>query len=152
MTYGFFEEEKEINWDDPNGFAPNRKIKNTHGMIVYSHEPYAEELAAAYSKQFGNLSSHDLTKDLTEGDVYGCKVVALTEAEAFAQTESGQTIYIDLKKEKRDADKLGIGGIDFTVDDLALHANSDRRFFGLYIDLQEHLYLIDNKKVVHWGY
>jgi len=115
MIYDFFEEEKEINWDDPNGFAPNRKIKNTHGMIVYSHEPYAEELAAAYSKQFGNLSSHDLTKDLTEGDVYGCKVVALTEAEAFAQTESGQTIYIDLKKEKRDADKLGIGGIDFAV-------------------------------------
>jgi len=115
MTYGFFEEEKEINWDEPNGFAPNKKIKKNHGMTVYSHEPYAEELAAAYSKHFGGLDSSNISKDLVEGNVYSCKIVALTEEEAFGQTDSGQTIYIDLRKETRDAEKLGIGGIDFSV-------------------------------------
>lgn len=108
-------ENEEFSWDNPNGFKPNKKIKNNHGMTVYCHADYAEELAEAYAKHSLGLDWNNLTKDLIDGNVYPCKVVTLTETEAFAQTDSGQTICIDLKREKRDSEKLGIGGIDFSI-------------------------------------
>ena len=108
-------ENEEFSWENSNGFKPNKKIKNNHGMTIYCHADYAEELAAAYAKHSEGLDWNDLAKDLVDGRMYPCKIVALTEEEAFAQTDSGQTIYIDLKKERRDAEKLNIEGIDFTV-------------------------------------
>jgi ribosomal protein S1 len=108
-------ENEEFSWDNPNGFKPNKKIKNNHGMTVYCHADYAQELVDAYTKYSEGMDWNNLTKDLVDGRMYPCKVVALTEDEAFAQTDSGQTIYIDLKKEKKDSDKLNIEGIDFRI-------------------------------------
>jgi ribosomal protein S1 len=108
-------ENEEFSWDNPNGFKPNKKIKNNHGMTVYCHAEYAEELAEAYNKYSVGLDWENLSKDLIDGKMYPCKVVTLSENEAFAQTDSGQTIFIDLKKERRDMVKLGIDGIDFSV-------------------------------------
>jgi len=108
-------ENEEFSWDNPNGFKPNKKIKNNHGMIVYCHEDYAEKMVEAYEKHSSGLDWTNLSKDLVDGKMYPCRVITLTENEAFAQTDSGQTIFIDLKKERRDMIKLGIGGIDFSV-------------------------------------
>jgi ribosomal protein S1 len=115
MNYSFEEETQEINWDQKSSFSPNRKIKNSGGMKVYCHEPYAQELLDAYNKYSSGLDWTNLTKDLEEGKVYPCRVISMNGEEAFAQTDSGQTICIDLKRERRDAEKLGITGIDFSV-------------------------------------
>ena len=40
-------------------------------------------------------------------------LATLKEDEALAQTTSGQTIYIDLKRERRDAEKLSLQGLTF---------------------------------------
>ena len=113
MNYSFEEESQEINWDQFKTFSPNKKLKNAGGMKVYCHEPYAQVLLDAYNQSASGFDWDNLSKDLVEGRVYPCKVISMNENEAFAQTDSGQTICIDLKKEKRDAEKLGISGIDF---------------------------------------
>lgn len=105
---------EEFNWDVPNKFSHNKKIKNSNGMTVYCHEPYAQLLADAYNNYASGLDWNNLTKDLVDGNVYKCTVVTVNEKEVLAQTDSGQTIFIDLKKEERDSQKLGIGGIDFS--------------------------------------
>jgi ribosomal protein S1 len=115
MNYSFEEETQEINWELTKGFSPNRKLKNAGGMKVYCHEPYAQSMLDAYNNYTAGTDWENLTKDLEEGKVYACKIVSLTETDAFAETGSGQTIYIDLKKENRDAEKLGISGLDFSI-------------------------------------
>jgi hypothetical protein len=104
--------ETEIfDWEQPNGLAINERIKSPDGVKVFCHEPYAQSLLALYFGDAGFLK--ESTKDLSDGEVYDCKIVNLRENDALAQTDSGQTIYIDLKKEKRDALKLNIGGLSF---------------------------------------
>jgi ribosomal protein S1 len=101
----------DFNWDLPNGLTINKKIKGPEGHKVYCHEPYAQELADLYFKSYANLEIG--SKDLADGSVYLCKIVHLKEDEALAQTNSGQTIYIDLKKERRDAEKLNLINLTF---------------------------------------
>ena len=110
----------DFNWDVENGRKPNTKLKRIpSGSKVYCHEPYAQELLDAYNNYFGDVSGNmSLSKDLDEGSIYPCKVVSVTETEALAQTSTGQTIYIDLKKERKDADKLKITGISFNPGDV----------------------------------
>ena len=105
-------EETEIfDWELPNGLAVIQKLKAPDGVKVFCHEAYAQSLMALY---FGDSSfTEETTKDLQEGEVYDCKIVSLKENDALAQTDSGQTIYIDLKKERRDATKLNIEGLSF---------------------------------------
>jgi ribosomal protein S1 len=101
-----------FDWEIPNGRAVNKKINAPEGSKVYCHESYAKALLDLY---FGDLSQdYADTKDLLDGEVYECKLINLKEDEALAQTPSGQTIYIDLKKEKRDALKLNIEGLNFS--------------------------------------
>jgi ribosomal protein S1 len=112
--------EKEFNWDLlMNGRKPNTKLKGIpSGTKVYCHEPYAQDLLEKYSGYFGvSVTPEELSKDLLDGNVYPCTITTLGENEALAQTKTGQTVYIDLKKERKDADKLKITGISFRPGD-----------------------------------
>lgn len=102
---------EDFDWSLPNGRAVNMKLKAPEGSKIFCHEPYARALMELY---FDDLSEDwEDTKDLSDGEVYDCKIVTLKENDALAQTNSGQTIYIDLKKERRDALKLNIGDLDY---------------------------------------
>jgi ribosomal protein S1 len=106
-----FDSLENFEWDLPNGLLINSKIKSPAGSKIYCHEPYAEELAELYFT--GNDKFEGGSKDLTDGGVYTCTIISVKADEALAQTNSGQTIYIDLKRERRDAEKLNITGIGF---------------------------------------
>jgi len=102
---------ENFEWELPNGLALNSKIKSPAGSRIYCHEPYAEELAELYFAS--NDKFEGGSKDLSDGGVYTCTIISVKADEALAQTDSGQTIYIDLKRERRDAEKLNITGIGF---------------------------------------
>jgi ribosomal protein S1 len=110
----------DFNWEVGNGRIPNTKLKRIpNGSKIYCHEPYAQELLDAYNNYFeGTTSNTVFSKDLDEGNVYPCKIVSVSLNEALAQTSTGQTIYIDLKKERKDADKLRITGLSFNPGDV----------------------------------
>lgn len=110
-----FPNPEEFDWNVSGKFKPNSKFKALSGSKVYSHEPYAEELYKKYESTYHLLDGG--SKDLVEGTVYKCRIMDVFEDRVLAQTGSGQTIYIDLKKELKDATKLGIDGITFNVDD-----------------------------------
>jgi len=110
-----FPNPEEFDWNVSGKFKPNSKIKALDGSKVYCHEPYAEELYKKYESTYHLLDGG--SKDLIEGTVYKCRIMDVFEDRVLAQTGSGQTIYIDLKKELKDATKLGIDGITFNVDD-----------------------------------
>ena len=57
----------------------------------------------------------EFSKDLEDGRIYKFKISSLNESGALGYTDSGQTIFIDLKKERKDAVRLGIEEIDFRV-------------------------------------
>lgn len=97
----------DFDWTLPNKRAVNSKIKGPEDLRVYSHEKYAQDLTDLYFKINQRDFDH-VGKDLVDGEVYTCKITNLNETEALAQTSSGQTIYIDLRKEGRDAVKLNL--------------------------------------------
>ena len=107
------EEKETFNWDIPSGLSVNKFIKTPHHVKIYSHESYASSLYALYC----GTSPQDLkfSKDLEDGQIYKFKIASVNESSALGYTDSGQTIFIDLKKEKKDANRLGIEGIDFKV-------------------------------------
>lgn len=106
-----FDSLENFEWDLPNGLSVNSKIKSPAGSKIYCHEPYADELAKLYFES--NDKFEGGSKDLLDGGVYPCTIISVKADEALAQTNSGQTIYIDLKRERRDAEKLNITGIGF---------------------------------------
>jgi len=107
------EEKDTFNWEIPVGLTVNEKIKTPRHIKVYSHEEYASSL---YSLYFGtNPEFLEDSKDLEDGKVYKCRISAINGDSALAYTGSGQTIYIDLKKERKDAQRLNIEGVDFSV-------------------------------------
>ena len=107
------EEKETFNWEIPAGLSVNKKIKTPNHIKVYSHEDYASSLYALY---FGTNPEHlDSSKDLEDGEIYKCRISSINEDSALAYTSSGQTIFIDLKKERKDAQRLNIQGIDFAV-------------------------------------
>ena len=145
MTH--FSRENETNlidfdWNIQNGNKPNRKLKRVpDGFKVYCHEPYAQGLLDLFNSYFsGNTQIDDHGKDLTEGMVYSCKIVVLKEDEALAQTSTGQNIYIDLRKEKKDADKLNISGLSFNIGDVvqARVRLSGSNYYGSVIEYYMH--------------
>ena len=109
----------DFNWEVKNGRKPNTKLKRIHnGSKIYCHESYAQELLDIYNNYFREVPENmSLSKDLHDGNVYQCKIVSVSETEALAQTSTGQTIYIDLEKERKDADKLKITNISFEPGD-----------------------------------
>ena len=107
------EKEEKFNWETPNGLFVNKQIKTPNHIKVYSHEDYAPALYYLYLGS--NPENLEDSKDLISGNIYKCKIASMNENSALAYTSSGQTIFIDLKKEKKDAQRLGIQGIDFGV-------------------------------------
>lgn len=107
------EERETFNWEIPSGLSVNTKIKTPGHIKIYSHEEYAPLL---YSLYRGTNPDHlEASKDLIDGEIYKCKISSINENMALAYTSSGQTIYIDLKKERKDAQRLNIQGVDFSV-------------------------------------
>lgn len=114
QVISLLEKEKDtFSWEIPVGLTVNEKIKTPKHIKVYSHEEYAPAL---YSLYFGTNPEYiEAAKDLVDGEIYKCKISSINQDSALAYTSSGQTIYIDLKKEKKDAQRLNIQGIDFSV-------------------------------------
>ena len=107
------EETEKFNWDIPSGLTVNKLIKTPIHIKVYSHEGYASALYFLYCGT--NPQVLDFSKDLEDGKIYKFRISSMTEDSALGYTGSGQTIFIDLKKERKDAVRLGIEGIDFRV-------------------------------------
>ena len=107
------EEKETFNWDIPSGLTVNRKIETPGHTKIYSHEGYASALYALY--RGANPQILEFSKDLEDGRIYKFKISSLNESGALGYTDSGQTIFIDLKKERKDAVRLGIEEIDFRV-------------------------------------
>lgn len=106
-------ETNSFNWDIPNNFTVNKKFKSAEKTKVYCHESYALEL---YNLMTGSMNGLRTSKDLSTGGSYSCVISASDSNHALAQTDSGQTIYIDLKKESKDAARLGLmDAISFEV-------------------------------------
>lgn len=106
----------EFDWNSTGRYLTNTSIYAPKGIKVYSHESYAKSLLAVY---LGNYSpekaSISLAKDLSDGETYDCQVVSINQKYVIAQTGTGQSIFIDMIKEQKDAAKLGIGGLDFSI-------------------------------------
>lgn len=102
---------ENFDWNIPASFVVNKTIKTPNGVNIFSHEAYAEELYRVYS---GSLAGITASKDLESGQLYKCKISSVNESVALAYTSSGQSIIIDVKKEERDAEKMGLEGLDFS--------------------------------------
>ena len=107
------EETETFNWEIPSGLTVNKTIKTPNHIKIYSHEGYASALYSLYCGT--NPGTLEFSKDLEEGKIYRFRISNLNETSALGYTDSGQTIFIDLKKERKDAVRLGIEGIDFKV-------------------------------------
>jgi ribosomal protein S1 len=107
------EEKETFNWDIPSGLTVNRKIETPGHTKIYSHEGYASALYALYRGT--NPATFSSSKDLEDGEIYKCRITTVSENTALGHTETGQTIFIDLKKERKDAIRLNIQGLDFSV-------------------------------------
>jgi small subunit ribosomal protein S1 len=101
---------QNFNWEVPNKFEINKKVKARSGDKVYCHEDYASSLYALINGTDQEISSG---KDLIDGEMYNCSIASVRENDALAQTSTGQTVYIDLKKERKDAQRLNVPGAIF---------------------------------------
>jgi len=107
------EENETFSWDIPSGLTVNKKIQTPVHTKIYSHEEYASALYFLYCGT--NPRIIEFSKDLEDGKIYKFKISTMAEGSALGHTESGQTIFIDLKKEKKDAARLSIEEIDFKI-------------------------------------
>lgn len=104
----------EFDWgpyeDGYTGGSKLRKNKavKTHGTdVVYSHEPYAQELYDTYEAWFNgrDISS---AKDCLKGTVYTFNDIAvLSDHEVSLDTGTGMSTVVDLNKEKKFLDIVG---------------------------------------------
>lgn len=122
-----------FNWEISNKFIVNKKVKSKTGDKVYCHEDYASSL---YSLINGTDPEVVLGKDLKEGEMYECVLNTIRENDALAHTTSGQTIYIDLKKERKDSERLNIPGISFLPGESikVIVRNMNGTFYGSVIE------------------
>lgn len=104
--------QEEFNWNITNRRTINRNVEVFDDSKVFCQEDYAQELYYMMAEGLKGISS---SKDLVTGNAYTSTITTLTDKYVIAQTYEGQSIYIDLVKEKKDADKLGIGGISFEI-------------------------------------
>ena len=107
--------EQEFNWELYSHYKGNKLVKNPYlktrmGENVYSFESYANDLYDLMAK-----SVTGSTKDLVEGNLYSGVIFSISDKGCVATTDSGQSIYIDTKKEDRDCDKLKMPRISFTI-------------------------------------
>jgi small subunit ribosomal protein S1 len=122
-----------FNWNIPSTLTVNKKIKTSDKSKVYCHDSYAENL---YQQILGNIKDIQCSKDLKQGELYSCEIISLNGEHALAQTDAGQTIYIDLKKEQKDAARLGIPDVNFEIGKKieALVRSSTGTYYGSVIE------------------
>lgn len=114
----------------------NPKVKAGKGIIVYCREDYAQDLYDKYENGGVYESFGKQGKDLSEGEVYLCRIDSVNEKEALASTEEGQTIFIDVRDEYKKAINLGMDDLSFEVGMSVKVVVSKLRdsFRGSYID------------------
>ena len=124
---------EEFNWDITNRRTINRDVEVFDDSKVFCQEDYAQEL---YYKMADSLKGVSSSKDLKTGNAYDSTITTLTEQYAIAQTYEGQSIYIDLVKERKDATKLGISGISFEIGSeiQTIVRNINGTYYGSVID------------------
>jgi len=125
--------QEEFNWNIPNRRTINRDIEVFDDSKVYCREDYAQSL---YYQMAESLKGVNSSKDLRTGNSYESTITTLTEKYAIAQTYEGQSIYIDLVKETKDADKLGITGVEFEIGSeiQTIVRNVNGTYYGSVID------------------
>lgn len=125
--------QEEFNWNIPNRRTINRDIEVFDDSKVYCREDYAQSL---YYQMAESLKGVNSSKDLKTGNAYDSTITTLTDKHAIAQTYEGQSIYVDLVKERKDADKLGITGIDFEIGSeiQTIVRNVNGTYYGSIID------------------
>lgn len=127
----------EFDWNLTGRYSTNKSIHTPPGIKVYSNEAYAKSLLAVY---LGNYSPEEngptLSKDLSDGQTYDCQIVSANEKTVIAQTASGQSIFIDVIKEKKDAIRLNIVGLDFNIGTKiqATIRNINGNYYGSVVD------------------
>jgi ribosomal protein S1 len=107
--------EQGFNWElyshnKGNRLTKNEFVKTQGNDRVYCYDTYAQYMYDLFSNK--DFKSN---KDLNEGGLYMGVVFSVSEQSCVSVTDSGQSIYIDIRKEDRDCDKLGIPRINFTV-------------------------------------
>jgi ribosomal protein S1 len=107
---------QEFDWNSTGRYLVNENIHSPKGIKIYSHEPYAKSLLAIYLGNFNpDANDTSITKDLKDGHSYDCQIVTIGEKYMITQTGTGQSIFIDMVKERKDAARLNIGGFDFNI-------------------------------------
>jgi ribosomal protein S1 len=127
----------EFDWNSTGRYTRNTGIYTPKGIKVYSHEAYAKSLLSVYLGNFSpENSTISLAKDLSDGETYECQVVSINQKFVIAQTGTGQSIFIDLVKEQKDAARLEIGGLDFRIGQniQATVRNVNGNYYGSVID------------------
>lgn len=124
---------EEFNWEITNRKTINRDIDVFDDSKVFCREDYTQELYYQMAESLKGVSS---SKDLKTGNAYNSTITTLTEHYAIAQTYEGQSIYIDLVKERKDAAKLGISGISFELGSeiQTIIRNVNDTYYGSLID------------------
>jgi small subunit ribosomal protein S1 len=132
---------EDFNWNISNKRKINRRIDTVDDAKVFCQEDYAQSL---YDLMASSLKEVSGSKDLKTGLVYTCTITTVNGEYAIAQTLEGQSIYIDLVKERKDAAKLNLGNIDFTVgaETQAIVRNVMGTYYGSIVDC-----FIENTKV-----
>lgn len=124
---------EDFNWNITNRRKINRGVRTTDDSKVFCQEDYAQSL---YDLMVVSLKSINRSKDLKSGVVYVCNIITVNEEYAIAQTCEGQSIYIDLIKERKDAAKLNLGNLDFSVgsESQVIVRNSMGTYYGSVVD------------------
>jgi ribosomal protein S1 len=124
---------EDFNWNITNRRKINRGVRTTDDAKVFCQEDYAQSL---YDLMAVSLKSINRSKDLKSGVVYVCNIITVNEEYAIAQTCEGQSIYIDLIKERKDAAKLNLGNLDFSVgsESQVIVRNAMGTYYGSVVD------------------
>ena len=124
---------EDFNWNITSKRKLNRSVNTIDDAKVFCQEDYAQHL---YDLMADNLRSVSGSKDLKNGHVYECRITSVNEKYAIAQTIEGQSIYIDLVKERKDATKLNLEGLNFQVgaETQAIVRNVMGTYYGSVVD------------------
>lgn len=99
------------NGSNGKNLVPNRKVKTENGDIVYSHDPYAQEL---YDRMNAHFSGQVYTpKDQIKGSIYNVKsITQVSDHEVILDTFGGMSAVVDMNKERQFIDSIGCGNVD----------------------------------------
>lgn len=87
--------------------SPNKSVKTNGKDIVYSHEPYAQEMYDAYEAWFNGRNAMT-AKDNLKGTLYAFNdIKAISDHEVALDTCAGMSTVIDLTKEKKFLNSIG---------------------------------------------